>query len=382
MSSLRPAITPATGHGAPWVFPLQDHGVLMRPGAEWLYVLNPSALLLWQTFADTRSEAACVEALAECYGIDEDRARADTASTFAHWRGIGLLQDDASATGEPEPCMPEETGPAQHYRLGDAEFSVACAHTEFLADLAPRIAHCRSDASGPDATDYVVSESAGVWRVYRDGELLQAGESLFAARTILLADALHGAYAGDSWCASLHAAVIADGEHCVMLAGASGAGKSTLSVAAVLDGLECLGDDAAPMLQASGRVAAAPLGIMLREGSWDLFEALPGGHSLSDIYERDTGRVRFLTPQTQPRARSLPPMALLFIERGEGAAPERIRIGVIEALALLGQTGLWVCPEENAIRAWLGWMATLPCYRLRYDTAAEGVALVRETLRA
>lgn len=370
-----------TGTGAPWLFPFQDHGILMRAQAELLYLLNPSALFIWQTLQQTNSEASCAQALARHYTIPLEVAAADVEVTLRTWRESGLLGVPAEKSLLAPPAPNLQGLEWRHFRLGTAACSIGYRDAHFAEDLLPRIQHLACDAAPEGAASFAVLLDGAAWRLYRDGALLQSAESPYAARTVLLAEFLRTAYPGEEWCASLHAAVIARGARCVVLAGASGAGKSTLSVAAMRDGFQCLGDDSAPILKQSGAIAATPLGIMLREGSWPLFESPPEGFKESAVYTRDTGRVKFLVPR-EGHARSSLPTALLFLHRQPGTRPTLQPLLPVEAVARLSATGLWVRPERDAIAAWLEWMQRVPAYEMHYENSDEALSMLRELLPA
>jgi hypothetical protein len=365
----------------PWLFPVEDHTLIVRPGAERLFLLNSTARFIWDTYAESGDEAACVAALAGAFGLSPAHVAQDVAATLATWDAGGLLTQPTAHTPAPFP-PPPATAPQQwrHYQLGAFAFSVGLEEGTLAEDLPLRIAHYEIPAPPPGAPQYTVRQQDKQWIVLRDGAHVDTGESPFAARVVLLYDALRAAYGAEPWCASLHAGAIGLGDRCVVVAGASGAGKSTLAIAAQLAGLDCLGDDAAPVLEHSGHIAAVPLAAMLREGSWGLFTGLEHRFHLSGIHVRETGRVRFLAPRAPQPLHTRKPCALLFVRRAPGAAPALRPMGLVETLTQLGETGFWVRPDHVAVTRWLAWLATLPRYALHYDTPGEGVALLRSLL--
>lgn len=364
-----------------WQLPFEDHTVLVRAGAERVYLLNPAAGLLWPCAAAGGTVDACAALLVDTYGIEAEIARADAAVAVAEWRGLGLLDPEVPVAVAPLAPPVGEDLAWHHYRVGDHAFAIGLPEGPLREDLPARLAHFEADPT-PDATRYTIGACAGAWHVWRDAVHVDTVDSPFGARVVLLYDALRAAYANAPWCANLHAGVIAHGGRCVVLAGASGAGKSTLSVAAARAGLECLGDDSAPIFEADGRVAAMPLATMLREGSWPLFDDLAEHFHLSEVFTRDTGRVRFLSPRAPARLEAREPAALLFVRRSAGAPPRLVALGAVEALARLGETGFWVRPERVAAERFLAWLSAVPCHELHYDTLPQGTALLREVLGA
>ena len=361
-------------------FRVQNHVLLLRPHAERFYLLNPTAALLW-ALRDSGADAnECACALVEAYGIPEEHARRDVAATFTSWEADGLLATAPVLVHAPHEA-PERASNAvtRHYRIGNSTFSVTMTDAGLQDDLPPRIAHFEATEAPEGATDYQVSAETAGYALYRDGDLLDTVENIYAARTVLLFDVLRSAYAAEPWCANLHAGVIGANGRCVVVAGASGAGKSTLSVAARLAGLEVLGDDAAPILEYSGHVAATPLATMLREGSWPLFEGLDAHYTISEIYERDTGRVRFLAPRaTQLETRKA--TALLLVRREAGCTPRLQQLDTVEALQRFAETGFWVRPDESGVHAFLCWLERVPKFDAFYETTQDGVTLLRQAL--
>lgn len=366
-----------------WRFPVEDHVLVVRAGSSAFLLLNSTAQLLWEVYAETGSEAACADALVDAFGIDAERAAGDVATMIAAWRASGIFEVGAVLPDDiAPPCVVQQALHWQHYRVGGYAFSVGLEDGPLREDLSLRIARFAITEAELGAPRYTALAAGAHWVVHRDGALVDTGATAYAARVVLLDDVLHAAYGGAPWCANLHAGAVGLGEACVVVAGASGAGKSTLSVAAQLDGLDVLGDDSAPVLRDSGRVAAVPLATMLREGSWGLFAGLADRYCLSEIHERETGRVRFLTPRAAVPLHSRRPVALLFVCRAAGAAPALVPLGMVETLSRLGESGFWVRSEHDAVSTWLTWLEMLPRYAMYFDTPAEGVALLRGLLSA
>ena len=160
-------------------FAVEDHTLLLRPGAERFFLLNTTARAIWDLHQVEPDAAACAEGLAEVFGIPLEAAAADVEATLADWRAQGLLCEVLPAFGAPE-ALPAIAGDAitRHYRMGSAGFSITMLDSALQQDLPPRIAHFEVAGLGEEARHYHAVPCAGGRAVYRDGALLDVADAV------------------------------------------------------------------------------------------------------------------------------------------------------------------------------------------------------------
>lgn len=369
-------------HGDIHEFSVDDHLLLIQPERELLFLLNSSAAVVWETFAATSDPGECAAELANRYGIPRSVADADVRAALDEWREHGLIGAVLPARLPDKPPIspeyPQGKLPRRYFRLGQYGFSIEMAAAVLEDDLLPRVAHLQTGIAFEGGRRYAVVEHEGEWAVWADGSLCSIEDTPYKARVVLLHDLIAHAYGHASFCV-MHAAVIAHNKKCVVVAGETGAGKSTLSVAAMLDGLQCRGDDCAPVTRGDKEVAATPFGIMLREPSWGFFPQLD--ESLSPISTRETGRVRYLAPSGAETLETFQAVALVFIERTAAEPSGLLAISRVEAITHLKATGFWITPEREAVVEWLSWIERTPRYVMHYEDCASGVKILRELLQ-
>ena len=70
-----------------WRFPVQDFLVLARPDVSGLYILNPSARLIWDTFRAGLPRLELVREYVSAYDVPDDVAARDVAQTWINGGG-------------------------------------------------------------------------------------------------------------------------------------------------------------------------------------------------------------------------------------------------------------------------------------------------------
>src|SRR5271170_7156623 len=78
-----------------WEFPINDFLVLARSDVSGLYILSPSARLIWDTFKSGISFGEVVREFASSYDISLELAAQDVTRTLNEWRS-GLLWQQPS----------------------------------------------------------------------------------------------------------------------------------------------------------------------------------------------------------------------------------------------------------------------------------------------
>ena len=157
------------------------------------------------------------------------------------------------------------------------------------------------------------------------------------------------------------------------MAGASNSGKSTLCAALMARGLGYHCDDSA-VLDREFRVASAPFGLMLREGSWSALEPLLPELKKATVYRRWGTDVRFLAPTSIAGPTHV--KALIFVRYEAIGGTELEELTVFESLLELQRSGFWVEHTHERIERFLIWLGTIGRYRLHYNRLDEAEEIV------
>jgi hypothetical protein len=368
-----------------WEFPVENSLVVVRPDVAGLFLLNPSARLLWEELRNGASLQRAVLRLTEIFGIPESVARRDVEATIAAWQD-GLI-------GEATPCvlsssLPVEASEYCYRETRDAvrmdcvlhrrSFRVWLEAGEIAEEIGPRLEGIAGTGEG-SAISFRVGrhgDRAGVWL---DGVLIADEEKIGGARAILLQE-MTRLSAKRTIRAILHAGACGTEAQCVLLAGASHAGKSTLCAALMGAGMTCYADDSA-MIDDEFRVLGMPFPLMLRRSGWDGIGR--GGGMREPAWGMRWGVESGFLASNLPSGGSLaaPVAGLVFVEyRANARRFEMTPLTVFESLMALRESGFWVEHERESIGESLDWIAGLPRFRMRYSSIDDAVAAVRGLL--
>ncbi|ROR29646.1 HprK-related kinase A [Inmirania thermothiophila] len=188
-------------------------------------------------------------------------------------------------------------------------------------------------------------------------------------------------YSQAHWWIVVHAAVVADGDRALLLAGDSGAGKSTLCAALLTRGWRLLSDELALLDPRDGRIQPLPRPVSLKDRAIELVAGLAPGAVLSDPVATDgKGWVAHLRPPPGSVARAREPARaawLILPEVTPGSPPAVGGVGPGRALmALVRQCVNYTAVGPDAFERLADIAASVPAYRLRFDDLAQAAALV------
>lgn len=183
----------------------------------------------------------------------------------------------------------------------------------------------------------------------------------------------------------VHGGCVAVGDRAVVMTGPSGAGKSTLVTALVQSGCTYLTDEAVAFDKATGKIAPFTRSISLKKGSWPLFPELcppsddvppPLSTGQWHVDPRDAGPVA-------KRSDRVPPRLVLRLARTDADPPELVPVSKAEMLTTLLHQGLNTTADpRRALEVLADTVRKAATYELRYRSADEAAAFVRERLSA
>jgi len=134
-------------------------------------------------------------------------------------------------------------------------------------------------------------------------------------------------------------------------------------------------DDSA-VLDREFRVTPMPFAVMLRPGSWPLIEDRFPAFKHAPVYRRQETNVRFLTPISA--LGPAPVTALVFVRHEPGTGTQLAELSVLDSLLALERSGFWVEHTRESIERFVGWLARIQRYDLRYAGLAEAEQIIVE----
>ena len=368
-------------------FPVGDNMVLTSPGSSRLYLLNESARYIWERYRRGRSSEQIAGCLARRYGIDLATARSDVAASLERWRET-ILSDSArpaaAASGTSWDVLrarASDTPVSCDYAVNGIGVRLVLWDRSLACDFGPRLEPLRRAGREPAPAivlDLFVDGAEAF--VFRDRQC-QAAESPAAARFSVLEQMIRIGWPETHWTAFLHAGVVSCRGACVVFPAVTGSGKSTLAAALAHAGFDLLTDDMAAVDGPSGAIAAVPLAVQLRAGSWPVLRSRFSSFDDLPIFERGGKKLRFLPlAARQPRvtARST---AVLFTQFVEGAEMASEPVSTWDALCRMDLTGFWITPGEDSTRAFLSWLEAIPKFQLTYSDLDDAVKFIRTLVK-
>ncbi|MGZ8223361.1 MAG: PqqD family peptide modification chaperone [Methylobacter sp.] len=385
----------------------QDHLVVNDALRQELFVLNPTASILWFLLEDNCYDANDLStALTQLIdNVDAAVVDHDVQATLQAWSSLGWLDMENSGYRLVRSfCEPGDPfgGRATQYPP-----ATALPHYEIISDLhlslnqnACRVILGHHGRPGfPDATfrlqavlaglasDDATADSNFVLRLIDAGDrfwidrpdtVLSTNDESFALASIVTG-IFNGAYAEDGLFATVHAAAVSKPGGTLLLPGASGHGKSTLTAYLTAHDWNYLGDDVVALGQKSSgdeiTLLPFPTALGLKPASWPIMHALyPELENLPTIPYADK-QARFIPlPRTiisepsQLRIR-----AVIFPNYAVGQATLLEAIEPIQAFCLLVESGLTTGSsiESKRIDTLLELLERTPCYRITYSNLSE-----------
>ena len=363
-----------------WHFPVQDFLVLARPDVSGLYILSPSARLIWDSFSEGVPPSELVQQFASAYDIPAEVAGQDVAQTLDHWRRDLLSPQREPFRQNRTGAGRSSSGPdcfARDYLVQGKNVRVLLQTLELAREIAPRLDPLPSAPCAPDFIFRVVEEPDG-FCIFSNENFLAHEEGVSATRSVLLQEIVRCCRGGGESLAIFHAGACGSDTQCVILPGSTQSGKTTLAAVLMKMGLMLYSDDSVLLERDTLTVPAMPFALMIREGSWEVlhprFPELREAPALS----RYGQRVRFLRPIAAQRDNAAArPAAIVFPRFQPDGANEISPLDTLQTLLRLQESGFWVAHDEQSIRAFLEWLQTTASFSMSYSDVDQAAAIVR-----
>ena len=346
-----------------WEFSVDDGLVLVRPDVNGFFLLNSTARLVWHEVSQGVPVAEIASSIATLFSISPQLACRDIEALIASWREGLLASSPPSVRLPPSAIARTDACPVDCVVNGNP-MRVVLELGDVWDEIAPRLEPVRTEPHPPRRT-FAVGSAADRVLVFRDGVCIGNEENSAGARAVLL----QAMASLTEPVAILHAG----GCGGVLLAGHSHCGKSTLCAALMGRGLPYHCDDSA-VLDREFRVTPMPFPVMLRPGSWPLIEDRFPAFRDAPVYRRWGTDVRLLTPVHAAAPASI--TALVFIAHQPGSQTQLAELSVLDSLLALERSGFWVEHTRHSIERFLGWLAGIRRYNLRYAGLEEAEAII------
>jgi len=367
----------------------EDHLVLLNHATNQLLLLNPSAQLVWQWFAQGHSDQQVIDKLADFFNIPRATAEQDVKKLCDIWYQHKLLVDSVESE---TPLMPEDdkaaivSTPAQFdaqslntykcYLLANTPFSLRFNDKNGLANqIHSLFAHIEVHDQQP-LKNFTLIQAAHKHILWADGIELFRSPLFENVKGYLVHEILKLSYPNTEWLAMIHAMAVAHGEKAVVMPAPSGYGKSTLTAALLKEGYSYLGDDMVPIQRATHHITPLLTSLSIKKGSWHLLDTHYPELNELPVYNSRKRDVRYLNPSRYMKTNArLPVSALVFPRYQAGQSATLKPISAIEALQCLIQNEIWLGnPLENEIVSeFLTWLSAMPRFSFEYSELGQAV---------
>ena len=358
---------------------LEDGAVLFSARSRRLFGLDRATTVTLLRLVDGET----VESLAAGLGEAGAATAQELAALLA---GEEPLAEEYRAEAFCRDGVPPGSPGSPRYRLLATGFTLDCVDETVHARLSLGLRHLL-DPDQPDVDLAVTVDPEGpLWRLCLNGTP-QGGAVPVDMLVPMLYDRLRKiAYQRLTYLLAMHAAVVTDGCHTLVLPGQSGSGKSTLAASLLGRGYQLCSDEVA-VLAANGDLVPIPLGLGLKSGSWPLLERDYPALAATDEHTRwDGSRVRYLEPETIPFAHgrdSRQATHLCFPRFQPNGAGGLESLGPVQALRTLTESGYQVRGlDEECVERIVTWLLGLSCFVLTYSSAEEALHLLLPALES
>jgi hypothetical protein len=389
-------------HSTAIPFELGDEIVLLSEASRDLFLLNPTAGVVWRGLTAGLSVDEVADALSQVLARPRDAVAEDCHQLLREWERLGLTRPSAlNAPGEPEaseavgtpkiqapPARPTDRAqPLQTgvYRMVDFAFLLRTETGPNEQAVHEYLAHLRVADESADRLPILDLYTRPLgYRLECDGSLVDHCTDPEGLIPMVHGNLIMAAYRRSDCIVALHAAAVSRKDTCVLLVGVAGSGKSTLTSALLQAGFRYLADDTVLLSRPPVRVRGVTSRVCLKAGSWPIVaKRSPQVMTLPEHRRRDGKRVRYWLPEhlcvDDIVLDALPARALVFVRYSPTAEPSLRTIGPGQALVQLAKSGYDVSEvlDRQLVGALVEWIAGIDCFELNYNDencAVERVA--------
>jgi Coenzyme PQQ synthesis protein D (PqqD) len=366
-----------------WEFPVDDFLVLARPQVAGLYILSPSARLIWDILKTGLPVPELIREFASICDIPPEIAAQDVTRTLDDWQSdlLSRSRELSSQIAAPTkvPASSSVDFFARDYLVQGKNVRLILQTSELAEEIAPRLESLPHAPSAPDFTFRVVEDPDG-FRIFCDERYVGSEEGITAARGALLQEIVRSCR-GQDCLAIFHAGACGSNSRCVVFPAGTQSGKTTLAAVLMKMGLTFYSDDSVLLERDTLSVPAMPFALMVREGSWEVLS--PRFPELQDapIVSRYGQRVRFLSPPgIKQEGHCQQVGAIVFTRFEPDAANEISTLDSLQTLLRLQESGFWTAHDEQSIGDFLTWMQSTASFALTYSDVDNAASTIRRLI--
>ncbi|MES9937980.1 MAG: PqqD family peptide modification chaperone [Sedimenticola sp.] len=378
---------------------LDDQGVLFYEPAQKLFHLNTTAAFIWCLLEEDKNSEEISAELQTTFAISAKTASNYLSETEELLQSLGVIQgfedtsnsdaaDNARTPLEPadynDACFIEE----RYYHLLNTHLRVRFSDPAQIPRVDPILAHLHDNTLSEYSTTLdILADATGNIRLYRDRVPVFYCDDIIKLGPLAKSLAWQTAVDAYDFFIDIHAGVVGDGEHCLLLPAAPGSGKSTLTAALVHHGFEYFSDEIAMFQEENMEVCPAPLAICVKDTATEVLSRYyPQLPELCLHLRGDEKWARYMPPPPTsiPPTNSLRPVGAIIFPRykpGETTLIEELPPAeAVESLmreCLIVDTHL----DREKVSSLLKWIDRTPCYRLQVSDLEEAVDLLRALSR-
>ncbi len=363
-----------------WEFPIDDFLVLARQDLPALYILNPSARLIWDISRTGAPFSELVREFAGTYDIPTELAARDVRRTLEHWTSSLLarrLNSPRRAVAPEVPACPQANFFTGDYLVQGQSVRIILDTSELADEIVPRL-DCLPRTPPAPAFIFRVAEDSDGYGIFCGECLVAHEEGVGAARSVLFQEIVRSCR-GQECLAVFHAGACGSNSRCVVFPAVTQSGKTTLAAVLMKMGLTFYSDDSVLLERDTLTVPVMPFALMVREGSWGVLA--PRFPELEDvpIVSRYNQRIRFLPPAgIRQSGDSGQVGAIVFVRFTAGAACNLNTLDPLQTLLRLQESGFWVAHDPISIRAFLAWIQSTASFTLNYSDVDDAASIIRE----
>jgi Coenzyme PQQ synthesis protein D (PqqD) len=353
--------------------------VLFDTSSSCLFAYNESARDIWNLLEGRQPEADIALTLAARFDLPAATVRKDVKAILRHWGEHGLVRASApTSRSRRTKAKPKtrwtRTSPKFAGKLTctirDVGFEIAVEPPECIQWLQSFYRHLETPGARVQVRLQLRKAGKGTNALLVNGkERVRADDNGFVLGAVNQTILEH-IHPGTDWLAMIHGGAIArNGSACVFPA-ASGSGKTTLIAYLIARGYSYLADDLIALTGPEGRLAAWPLPLSVKQGSWPLISKYYPNFADFPSYHTARGWARQIVPGPAAwNADPVPVTSIIFPRYVAGAKATLKSLDLFETLQRLISDRMWLGypMTEARIRAFIAWLKQRPAYALVYS---------------
>jgi hypothetical protein len=277
---------------------------------------------------------------------------------------------------------------ARQYRLLDTQIQVRFTSLAQESWVHPVLAHLECDAKSKDTTIDILCESESYWLYRQDTNYKWLCDRLDKLAPLVKGLVLQAAINNHDYLFNIHAGVVCNGRHCILLPAAAGSGKTSLTAALVYSGFYYFSDEIALLDETTFKVRAVPISLCVKSTGLALLQSYYPQLTDLRVNIREDGKLVSYLPPPPNRLWPVPEQsvavsAIIFPRYSPSVTTTMQPISKIDALNRLFKECM-VLPKKldrKKIAELIEWIKTVDCYELPFCSLDQANSLIDQAYR-